>query len=784
MSATPSRLPQLRFGELLRRLRVARGLTQQLLAERSGVSVRGLSDLERGARHVPQRETIQRLIAGLELAEDEQALLLAAAQREPRPRLVSQDMRLPLALVARQDACIGRDAELTAIMGALHDSSSRLLTLTGPPGVGKTRLAMEAVRRLAALTPDEIVMVDLMPLTSPLLVFPAIAAALGVRETGSGALRDRLHARLASRPIVIVLDNFEHLLAAAPVVGDLLQDRASVRFLVTSREPLHVPGERAFPVPPLALPRLTAEMGVRETIGHDAVELFIMRARESDPGFHLRDENARSVAELCVRLDGLPLAIELAAARIPHLAPAAIVKRMEEHRPVLTAGRHDLPTRQRTLADAIDWSYELLSADEQRLLNRLSVFGGGFAAPAAEAVVNAASDLDVLHGLASLTDKSLLVQRTDGKNQVRFGMLETIRAYAMERLAASSEAAAMREAHAAYFLTFAEQAKRDFQMGAGQRAAAGRVEAEKDNLRQALAWGLERADAATALRLTFALWPFWWIQGQLSEGQRWLEQARQKSQDAPPADRARTLIAAGRLAWVRGELTEARQLLEQALTLGPEPFDYCEALNALGDVARHQGEYRWAETVLAEAIAVGSAHGDDLHVGASLHNVGTVALDQGDYDQARAALEASLNRARQAGRLYLANSALHYLSRLAFEQGDYARAAALRREDLTLQRELAPVSAHGAARFLEGVALLAVVHDQLEAAARLLGAAATLREGVEDVERVERALVAPWSEAARERLGDEVFECAWGTGRALSLEDALDEAAALLAAWA
>lgn len=795
MPATPSRFPQIPFGEMLRRLRVAQGLTQQLLAERSGLSVRGISDLERGARSAPQRETIRRLIAALALPEHDQALLAVAARREPRPRLVSQDRRWPLPVAAQQDAFIGRSAELTAILRALHSPGSNLLTLTGPPGVGKTRVALEAMRRLAALVPDEIVVVDLAPLTSPLLVLPTIAAAVGVRETGPGAVRDHLHARIASRPTVLVLDNFEHLLTAAPVVGDLLQASLDVRILVTSREPLHIASEQVLSVPPLSVPPMSRDLGARAAIGHDAVELFVLRARESDPGFNLSDKNAQSIANLCLRLDGLPLAIELAAARAPQLTPAAILERLEQRRPVLTAGRRDQPARQHTLANAIDWSYELLSAEEQRLWNRLSVFQGGFFVGAAESVAHAADNFDVAGSIASLADKSLLVRQTARMRETlpagdeelggesRFTMLATIREYGLERLAASGEEAAVQAAHARHFLNFSERASDDFNAGAGQPAAIGRLEQEHDNLRQALAHALEQDDPSTALRMTHALWRFWWIQGHLSEGQRWLARSLDQSHGAPPAARARALVAFGRLAWVRGEFGVAEQSLQQALALEPEPFDRCEALNALGDVARHQRRHKRAEAALSEAMDVARLHNDRFHLGASLHNLGTVALDRGEYDRARVALAAGLDIARQVGQRYLVNSSLHYLSWLDFAQGDYARSAALRQEELAVQQELAPASAHGAARFLEGVALLAMQQRQLAAAARLFGAAATLREGVEDVERVERALVSPWIATAREQLGAEVFSCAWTIGRCLPLDSALTEAADLLDAW-
>jgi predicted ATPase/transcriptional regulator with XRE-family HTH domain len=786
MPTVPSGSSHPRFGDLLRRFRVARGLTQERLAERTGLSVRGISDLERGARTIPHRETILRLIEGLELPEDEQALLLSFARRGPRRSDMPVYPGWSFGSAGRTtglDEFVGRANELTAVMRALHDPGSRLLTLTGPPGVGKTRLAIEATQRLVALVSPEVVFVDLAPIRNPTLVLPAIAASVGLREAATSTLRDRLEAHLRARPAVLLLDNFEHLLAASPVVDALLQVNAEVRILVTSREPLRLCSEYVLPVLPLATPHLSVEMGVRDVIAHEAVALFVARARESDRGFHLTDDNARAIAELCVRLDGLPLALELAAARVKHLSPAAIAERLAQRRPVLTAGWRELPERQRTLADAIDWSYDLLREDEQYLFRRLSVFLGGFTPQAAETVANSQGDLDLSHALTFLADKSLIARQSARAGSVRFTMLETIREFGLERLAASGEETAVREAHATYFMVLAEDALRDMEAATAHRAAIERLGDDYDNLRQALTWALEQADPSPLLRLTQSLWRFWWGRGHLSEGGRWLEHALERGRNAPPVSRARTLIAAGRLAWLRGEFAVATRRLEQALALGPEPFDRCEALNALGDVAREEGDYERAEAALVEAAVIGRAHEDWFHLGASLHNLGIVELERGCYDRARAALEEGLVWARRVESKYLIYSVLHYLSRLAFEQGDYGRAAALRREDLTLQRELAPLNTHGAARFFEGVALLAIVQHESAPAARMFGVAARLREEVENSEGAERQKIALWVVAAREKLGDKGFTREWKTGRALSLQTALDEAAALLAGW-
>lgn len=771
-----------RFGDLLRQHRRARGLTQEQLAERTGLSVRGISDLERGARNIPYQETILRLIAGLELADPEHIELLAFARRGPRASSHSAAPWLRASTAGHPTApgaFIGRAADVISVVRALHDPASRLVTLTGPPGVGKTRLAIEATQRLHALVARDVVFIDLAPVRTPDLVLPTIAATVGVRDAGSPELLDRLRGRLGAQPALVLLDNFEHVLAAAPVIADILDVSPGVRILVTSREALHLPGEQILTVPPLATPPLHAEMRVWDVVGHDAIDLFVARARQGNPAFSLTEENVRSVAGLCSRLDGLPLALELAAARVNHLSPSDILARLDEHRPVLTVGRPGLPERQRTLADAIDWSYDLLTQEEQRLFRRLSVFVGGFTPEAAGAVGGHHS----AGALSALARKSLLTPQPGRVAGDRFTLLETIREYGLERLAASGDEAAVRKAHVTYFTSFAADVMRDIQGPAAHRTAIERAEEDHDNLRQALAWAAEQVDPLPLLWLTQSLWRFWWSRGHLSEGARWLQLALERSETAPPELRAKVLIAAGRLAWLRGALDVAMHHLQAALALDPGPFDRCEALNALGDVAREHRAFDRAEAALTEAIAIGRAREDWFHLGASLHNLGIVDLERGHYEQARSTLEEALVWARHVNAQYLTYSTLHYLSRIAFAQGDYARAAALRQEDLAVQRELAPLNAHGAARFCEGVALLALVQQQVTPAVTLFAVAARLRDDVENSEGAERERTAQWITTARELLGEAAFTQAWETGRARSLEAALDQAAGLLETW-
>jgi predicted ATPase/DNA-binding XRE family transcriptional regulator len=477
------------FGDLLRRLRTAAALSQEDLAERAGLSRHGISDLERGARHAPRLETVRMLADALALSEtDRQALLTAA-----RPVLLGYGS--PVAppaslgsLPAPLTRLIGRQTELATLSAGLQDAEVRLLTVTGPGGVGKTRLAIAAAAAMPEAFHDGVVFVDLSPLTDAALVLPMIAGTLGVQASLGQPLIATLATFVAAKRLLLLLDNCEPVLGAAPDVVTLLAESPHLMVLATSREPLRVRGEQEFPLLPLPLPAFDHLPVIEDLAQSPAVALFLERARAVQPDFALTADTALAVAAICRHLDGLPLAIELAAARVKILPPPALLARLQQRLPLLTGGGRDLPARQRTMRNAIAWSYELLTPEEQRLFSRLAVFVGGCTLEAAEAVCPTDDDstYGVLEGVASLVDKSLMREDHGSGGEPRYLMLETVREFALEQLQASGEEATIRMRHATWCLALAEQTA-PLLRGSGARAGFPGLEREHGNLRAALA---------------------------------------------------------------------------------------------------------------------------------------------------------------------------------------------------------------------------------------------------------------------------------------------------------
>ena len=631
---------------------------------------------------------------------------------------------------------------------------------------------------------------------------PSVSGTLGT------AIRSRRWWHTSGRrAFLLVLDNFEQVLAAAPVVADLLGACPRLKILVTSREILHLYGEQAYLVPPLALPDLARLPPLGELEQVEAVRLFVDRAHAADAGFVLTDANAPAVAAICARLDGLPLAIELAAARSAMFAPPMLLARLERRLPLLTGGPRDLPPRLRTMRDAIAWSYDLLSPDEQRCFRRLAVFAGGFAVAAAEAVAGdgdgdgekvrrkdgedgsvAPSHLlsvspSVLDCVASLVDKSLLHPTRPGGDEPRFAMLETVREFALERLEASAEHDAVRRAHAAYFRAFAEQANPELFRPA-QASWLDRLSTEGDNLRAALAWSEASGDAETMLRLADTLADFWYMRGHLGEARRWFAHALAMREPAPPPLRARIFNCAGQVAHYLGDDAGASALLRQALALyrdQGDPTGTADSLFLLGVVAEDGGDYERAATLFDESLALYEQVSYAAARSLVTTHLGLVAYGQGRLDRSTELCEAALGLAQDAGDAYTTAYALQQLGLVASERGELGRAAAALAESLAL--DLANKDPRGVARDLAHVGVLAVACGQPESAARLLGGADATRAaaGLRPFPLPEGAAFARATDAARQRLGEGAFAAAWQTGRTRTPDQRAVDAKELLA---
>src|SRR5215212_5956930 len=558
-------------------------------------------------------------------------------------------------LPAQPTALVGRERELEEVLALVRNPAVRLLTLTGPGGTGKTRLGLQAAAELTDEFEDGVFFVALASIAAPALVAPTIARTLGLTESGNQPPEELLKGYLRDRQTLLVLDNFEQVLESASLLDEVLSAAPDLKILITSRTPLRLYGEHEFPVESLSVPDPKSLPPVESLNQYDAVRLFVERARAVRPDFSLTEENAPAVVEICARLDGLPLAIELAAARIKLLPPRAMLSRLDNRLRLLTGGARNLPERQRTLRSTIEWSYELLDEGERTLFARLAVFSGGSTLETMEAVCDPQGDLpvDTLEGVSSLLDKSLLRREEGQGGEPRFVMLETIHEYASERLEEQRDAEAIKRAHAEYSLALAEEAEPRL-WGPEDAAWLDRLEQEHDNMRAALTWAIEHEEAELALRIGGALRWFWYMEGYYGEGRRWLEAALVKDWGVAAEARARALEGVGWLASGQGNLDRAQAAAEEGLKLSTEAglgdVVVADFQNVLGEaVVRQRGDYEWAAELLEESSALHREAGDARGVAWSLGNLANVSSDRGNFEQAKELYEEGLALSRELG---------------------------------------------------------------------------------------------------------------------------------------
>lgn len=845
------------FGEWLKRRREAVGLTQKELSYSAGCSLSTLRKIESGERR-PSRQVAVLLARCLEIGPEEQAAFMRFARGTPEggairrtsrdsaplplPRSGEQSPHRPQAVQTAEVAAVpvppvtprtnlhaslssfvGRKAEMAQARSLLWRVDVRLLTLTGPPGVGKTRLASELAASMLGDFADGVFVVPLASITDPDLVIPAVARVLGISEAPDRPIEQRLHEHMKSKTMLLLLDNFEQVLDAAPRVTDLLRVASRLKVVVTSRTPLHVYGEQGFPVPSLPVPsdgHTTPELVPGGL--HDSVQLFVRRAQAVRPDYSLSHDDAEVVGEICRRLDGLPLAIELAAARTKHLTPWAVLARLEEDGQLqtLAGGPSDRAARQRTMQEAVAWSYRLLNSEAQTLFCALGVFSGGFTSEAAHAVADTA-----IAALPTLVDQSLVKQENaSGGN--RFGLLEVMREYAMEQLVAQGEEGEVRGRHAGYYVALAEEAASHIRTP-DQAVWMDRMEAEHSNARTALRFLLDSRQAGQALRMVCALSGLWQARGYLTEGRQWIQEALELTaqaghEDASKPLRAQALRSVGRLAWDQGDFLAAQTNCQASLALYRDMGDMAgtaTTLNNLASIPFDRGDYAAARLLYEEALGLARSIDDVWLVAQALNNLGNLYRNVSDWSRARESYEESARLFSSLGDVTTSVVPLGNLSLVCIDQGDYEAARGYQAEALTICRsqahktsltfilvqsgtraleqgeygealqiylEMLPLVRQINQRFvlpmcLEGLAgLCAEVARPLEAA-RLWGAAEALRD------TLKLPMPAPGHgryvarvEAAGQRAGYSSFRAAWDEGRSLTGDAAAAYGLALL----
>ena len=665
------------LGVALKKLRAAAGMTQEELADRAGISARTVSDVERGLRMSVHGDTARRLAAALALDEQERVRFDAVA------RGAVESTQPPVDLPVPPTRLLGRSRELASVIARVQDAQVRLLTLTGPGGMGKTRLALEAAAHVQGLFGGGVFFVALGELRDAALVAPELAKVIGVVESGP-ELVELLSRRLAGRPALVVMDTFEHLTPAVPLVYSLLLSCPQTSFLVTSRSALRLRGEHEFPVPPLGLPLATRDIGPEDIDRWPATALFWERAQAVRPGLDLDPETASVIAEICGKLDGLPLAIELAAARVRHLPLAAILQQLEHRLEFLVGGARDLPRRQRAIRDTVGWSHDLLGPHEQTLLRRLSVFAGGWSLDAIADVAGSADDADdPLHGISALVDESLVVLEPR-RPEPRYDMLDIVREYAVARLADAGETGKVERRHALHYLALAERAEPHL-VGSEHRDWFGRLEVDRGNLRRGMAWTIDHGETVLALRYTVALWRYWRQLGEFAEGRRWSNAALAVAGNAAPSLRAKALWGAAALAFPQADHARMEELAAEAIVLAhqsDDPMDLRNALTVHGMVAMCQGRYRDAIEPYTECVAICRSLGSSWQLATSHLNLADALLHSGRAEDALAGFQQALQLYRELGDDIFAARVINHIAQAALAGNDLAHAERLARDAL------------------------------------------------------------------------------------------------------
>jgi predicted ATPase len=721
------------------------------------------------------------------VVQDDLAVLLSERFEMAHVGAGQAQEALASALPASATPLVGREREAEAAGELVLREGVRLVTLTGPGGVGKSRLALEVARRLESSFVDGVRFVDLAPVQRADLVAAAIAAGLGLRTSGGPLIAD-VKAYLRPRRLVLLLDNFEQVTAAAPLVAELLTTAAGLVVLVTSRTVLRLSGEHEVPVEPLPTPPAgTAGPQLADLRQYASVRLFEERAHAAAPGFELTSENAQAVAEICRRLDGLPLAIELAAARSTLLPPQALLARLDDRMSLLTKGARDLPERQRTLRNTLDWSFGLLSLAGQALLSRLGVFPGAFDLEAAEAVGGAHGSApagqdqtgEIMDTLGSLVDASL-VRDAERDGQRRFSLLETIRDYARERLRESGQWKEAHDRHAAHFLELAESARAGLE-GRSQVAWLDRLEAEHDNLGAAISWFLDQDQPGPALQLSAATWQYWWFRGHTEESARYGEVIVARGGKLPPGQLGYAQIGHGVLLILGGDKARAQMLFEQALALFRRLRDkrgIAIATGYLGHLAALRGDYGKASKLLTESLASPQELGDDVSIALMYNFLGQIPLRQGDNDAAARLFSQGLDAARRVPDRFPLLISLYDLARSSQAREDLADAAGFLREGLSVASDAGDQSSVG--YYLQRLAALARQREDPGRAIRLLAAADALLQAAGTGWLVAYAATAPSDDdtlhGLRSRMGDATFQQAWAQGTAMGRQRAVEYA--------